>query len=107
MLALPPFLSPSPYRPPVTPVGLLTKGKGGCSWGLKQQGSGGDLLEKFMKGCILDVTLEKGRGRGPACPEKCNHLPPLNEQMFLLCNWDIRDVSSCVCCKAEFKCSVN
>lgn len=54
----PPFLNPSPYQPLVTPGGLLTKRRGGCSCVLKQQRRGGDLLAKFMEGCILDVVLE-------------------------------------------------
>lgn len=50
---------------------------------LKQQSRGGDLLAKFMEGCILDVTLENSEEHGPACPENCNHLLLLNEGMFL------------------------
>lgn len=53
----------------VTPGGLLTQQEG-CSCVLEQQGRGGDLLKKFMKGCLLDVTLENGKGHGPACAKK-------------------------------------
>lgn len=100
ILTLPPFLSPSPYQPPVTPGGL-TKRRGRCSCALKQQGRGGDLLEKFMKGCILDVTLENDWEHEPACPEKFNHLVLLNEQTFVFCNCGICEVLPCLRCKAE------
>lgn len=39
--------------------------------------------------------------------KKCNHLLLLNEQMFLFGNCDICEVLSCICCKAEVKCSMN
>lgn len=57
--------SPSPLSQPfslptlVAPGGLLTK-REGCSCVPKRQGRGGDLLEKFMRGCLRDATLENG-----------------------------------------------
>lgn len=64
-----PLFSASPHR--------LPKGRR-----MQLCAGAGDLLQKLMKGRILDVTLENG----PAWPEKCGHLLLLNEQMFLLCN---------------------
>lgn len=70
---------------------------------LEQQGRGGDLLDNFVKGYILDGMA---KNMDPPAP-KTHHRLLLHEQMFLLYNGHIGDVSSCVCCEAEIKGSAN